>query len=69
VVIELANRFARTSLTELAVADPEVWAKESYEIATKIGYQNGAFRGTPKSHRRECREVTDAALLPEVIPQ
>jgi hypothetical protein len=56
VAIELANRFARTSLTELAVADPEVWAKESFEIATKIAYQNGALRGTPKGQRKECRK-------------
>ena len=62
--IELANRFPRTGLTELAAADPEIWAKESYEIATKIGYQNGAFRGTPKGKRRECREVPNAAVLP-----
>jgi hypothetical protein len=64
IAIDLRSRFPRTGLTELAVADPELWAKESYEIATKIGYQNGALRGTPKGKRRECREVTDAAVLP-----
>jgi hypothetical protein len=69
VAIELTNRFPRTALTELAAADPEVWAKESFEIATKIAYQNGALRGTPKGQRKECREVTDAAVLPEFIPQ
>ena len=62
--IELRNRLPRTSLTELAAADPEIWAKESFEIATKIAYQNGALRGTPKEKRRDCREVTDAAVLP-----
>ena len=43
---------------------PEAWAKENFEIATKIAYQNGAPRGTPKAKRKECREVTDAAVLP-----
>jgi hypothetical protein len=62
--VELRNRFARTGLTELAATDPEIWAKESYEIATKIGYQNGALRGTPKGKARDCREVSDAAVLP-----
>jgi S1/P1 Nuclease len=62
--IELRNRFPRTGLTELTATDPEIWAKESYEIATKITYQNGALRGTPKGKRRDCREVTDALVLP-----
>jgi len=43
----------------------EAWAKESFEIAKKIAYQNGALHGTPKGNRRDCREVTDAAVLPD----
>jgi len=62
--IDLTNRFPRAGLTELASADPEIWAKESYEIAAKIAYQNGALRGTPKGQRKDCREATDAAVLP-----
>ena len=62
--VELRNRFPRSSLTELTGIDPELWAKESFAIATKIGYQNDALRGTPKGKRRDCREVTDAAVLP-----
>ena len=46
------------------MAAPEAWAKESFGIATKIAYQNGALRGTPKGKRKDCREVTDAAVLP-----
>jgi hypothetical protein len=46
------------------VTAPEAWAKESFEIATKIAYQNGALRGTPKGQRRDCRELSDAAVLP-----
>jgi hypothetical protein len=61
---ELRNRFPRDDLTELTSAEPEAWAKESFEIASKIAYQNGALRGTPKEKRRDCREVTDAAVLP-----
>src|SRR5262249_43219279 len=61
---ELRHRFPRNTLTELTATDREIWAKESFEIATKIAYQNGTFRGTPKGTRRDCREVTDAVLLP-----
>jgi len=64
IAIDLRSRFPRTDLIELAASDLEVWAKESYEIATKIAYQNGGLRGTPKGKRRDCREVTDAAMLP-----
>ena len=64
IAIELQSRFIRSGLSELAVTAPEAWAKESFEIATKIAYQNGALRGTPKGKRRDCREVTDAAVLP-----
>jgi hypothetical protein len=53
------SRSDRTGCSRLGT-----WAKESYEIATKIAYQNGALRETPKGKRRDCREVTDAAVLP-----
>ena len=61
IAIELQSRFDRSGLSELAVTAPEACAKESYEIATKIAYQNGALRGTPKGQRGDCREVTDAS--------
>jgi hypothetical protein len=64
IAIELQSRFTRSDLSELAVTVPEAWAKESFEIATKIAYQNGALRGTPKGQQKECRAVTDAAVLP-----
>src|SRR5215475_13359875 len=46
----LRNRheFQRSQLTELASADFESWAKESFEIATKIAYRNGALIGSPR---------------------
>jgi hypothetical protein len=60
----LQSRFSKSSLSELAMTAPEAWANESFEIATKIAYQNGALRGTPKGQRRDCREVMNAAVLP-----
>jgi hypothetical protein len=62
----LRNRteFAKDQLTELASTDFAAWAKERYRIATKIAYQNGKLRGTPKGQRKECRDGTDATLLP-----
>jgi hypothetical protein len=47
---------------------PEAWAKESYEIATKIAYEAGNPRGTPKGAARECREVMDAGFLTRGYP-
>ena len=64
IAIESQSRFTRSSLSELSVRVPEAWAKESFEIATKIAYQNGALRGTPKGQRKDCRGVSDAAVLP-----
>ncbi len=39
---EMRNRpgFARGQLTELQSTNADAWAKESYEIATKIAYQD-----------------------------
>jgi hypothetical protein len=39
----LQNRqeFQRSQLTELGNTDFESWAKESFEIATKVAYRNG----------------------------
>src|SRR5215468_810501 len=47
----LGNRqeFQREKLTELANTDFESWAKESFEIATKIAYGNGGQIGIPKA--------------------
>ena len=43
----LRNRqeFQRSQLTELGNADFESWARESFEIATKIAYRNGGLIG------------------------
>jgi hypothetical protein len=46
----LRNRqeFQRSQLTELASVDFESWAKESFEIATKIAYRNRGRIGFPR---------------------
>jgi hypothetical protein len=61
---ELRSNFPKAGLTELASVEPQAWAKESFEIATKIAYQNGSLRGTPKGQHKECGEVGEAAVLP-----
>jgi len=62
----LRNRpeFARSRLTELGNSEFETWAKESFEIATKIAYLNGATLGNPKGARKDCSDVDNAAVLP-----
>ena len=61
----LRNRleFAQSRLAELSNGSFETWAKESFEIATKIAYLNGAVPGTPKGSHKDCSEV-DAAVFP-----
>src|SRR5215831_16053326 len=65
-VTALRNRqeFQRSQLTELASTDFESWAKESFEIATKIAYQNGRLIGAPKAGNRDCTTLTTAPVLP-----
>jgi S1/P1 Nuclease len=62
----LANRpeLGRRNLEELAAGDFQTWGKESFDIAVKIAYQNGAIRGTPKGRHRDCGDVADAAIIP-----
>jgi S1/P1 Nuclease len=62
----LRNRqeFQRGQLTELGSTDFESWAKESFEIATKIAYRNGGRIGIPKGENKDCREVQAAPVLP-----
>jgi hypothetical protein len=45
------RRFSTSSFRELDHSGPEAWAKESYEIAVKIAYENGNLRGTPKGEQ------------------
>jgi len=58
IATELLSKFSRVGLRELDQRLPDVWAKESYEIAVKIAYEN-ELRGTPKGQARDCRDVPD----------
>jgi S1/P1 Nuclease len=62
----LRNRqeFQRSRLTELASTNPEAWANESYEIATKIAYRNGGRIGSPRGGSMDCPMVAVAPVLP-----
>ena len=62
----LRNRqeFQRSQLTELASTGFESWAKESFEIATKIAYRNEGRIGIPKGGNMDCTMVTAAPVLP-----
>jgi hypothetical protein len=58
------QEFQRSQLTELASTGVESWAKESFEIATKIAYRNGGRIGIPKGGNKDCGEVQVTPLLP-----
>jgi hypothetical protein len=62
----LRNRqeFQRSQFTELGNTDFESWAKESYEIATKIAYRNGERIGIPRGGSKDCTMVAAAPVLP-----
>src|SRR5882672_11988735 len=62
----LRNRqeFQRSQLAELGKTDFESWAKESFEIATKIAYRNGGLIGTPRGANKDCSTVATAHVLP-----
>jgi hypothetical protein len=62
----LRNRqeFQRGQLTELASTDFEAWAKESFEIATKIAYRNGRPIGIPRGGNIDCTMVAASPVLP-----
>lgn len=62
----LRNRpdFSKSQLTEIDRGDFDSWAKESFEIATKIAYQNGAVPGSRKGVRGDSSDAVNAAILP-----
>jgi hypothetical protein len=58
------QEFQRGQLTELGNTDFESWAKESFEIATKIAYRNDGRIGSPKGGNLDCTMVAAAPVLP-----
>jgi S1/P1 Nuclease len=57
------QEFQRSQLTELTSTGFELWAKESYEIATKIAYRNGGRIGIPKGGATDCTMVAAVPAL------
>jgi hypothetical protein len=68
IATELLNKFSQIGLRELDQSQPEGWAKESYEIATKIAHENGSLRGTPKGLAHDCRAVNAVMYLSRDYP-
>src|SRR5262245_25455997 len=58
------QEFQRSQLTELAKTGFEAWARESFEIATKIAYRNSGRIGAPRGRSKDCPTVTTASPLP-----
>ena len=58
------QEFQRSQLTELANTDFDAWAKESFEIATKIAYRNDGRIGIPRGGSMDCTMVAAAPVLP-----
>jgi hypothetical protein len=56
--------FQRGQLTELGNTGFESWAKESFDIATKIAYRNGGSIGSPRGGNMDCTMVAIAPVLP-----
>ena len=60
---ELRSKFPKAGLTELASAEAEAWAKESFEIATETAYQNGTRRGPLKGQHKEYDSAEEPHFL------
>jgi hypothetical protein len=45
-------------------ADFEPWAKQSFEIATKIAYRNDGRIGSPRGGNMDCAMMATAPVLP-----
>jgi hypothetical protein len=57
-----ATALRNRQLTELGNSNFAPWAKESFELATKIAYRNGGRIGIP----RDCAMMATAPVLPVV---
>jgi hypothetical protein len=68
ITTDLKSKFSRIGLREFDHDSPDAWAKESYEIATKLAYENGSLRGTPKGEARDCRDVKAVTYVSRGYP-
>jgi hypothetical protein len=64
----LLRRFSTSSFRELDHPEAEAWAKESYEIAVKIAYEDGSLRGTSKGQAKDCRAVNTVTFMANGYP-
>jgi hypothetical protein len=60
---DLLRRFSGSMFRELDHPKPKAWAKESFEIAVQIAYENGSLRGTPRGQAKDCRAVDAVTYL------
>jgi len=60
---ELRSKFPKVDFTELAGTEPEAWAKESFQIATKTADQERHSARDSEGRAKNCREVTDVVSL------
>jgi hypothetical protein len=65
---DLLHRFSTSPFRELDQPEPEAWAKESYDIAVKIAYENGSLRGTPRGPAKDCRVVNAVTYVSNGYP-
>jgi len=65
---DLLRRFSGSAFRELDHGEPQAWAKESYDIAVKIAYENGNLRGTPKGQAKDCRGVNAVTYVSNGYP-
>jgi hypothetical protein len=63
VALQNWQQFQRSQLTELARDDFESWAKESFEISTKIAYRRGGLIGSPRGVNKDCTMVAEASVI------
>jgi hypothetical protein len=57
------QEFQRSQLTELTNIDFESWARESFQIATKIAYQNGRLIAAPRDGNKGGSTLVAAPVL------
>ena len=61
---ETGRSFSGGRLAELGNTDFKSWAKESFEIATKVAYRAGGRIGIPRGGTMDCTTVAAAPVLP-----
>jgi len=69
IATELLSKFSRVGLRELDQKQPDVWAKESYEIAVKIPYENGNLEEPRRDRLGIAAMYRTRTLYPAGIPE